>query len=284
MAYAPTAQAKFVIDVTPTTSTSLNGTATIGGGFVVTNTQIQPTGTGVIDPFLTIQQNGHERGYNTDGALNLDQKRSGGGFTRSLQLNEIPIVMIGGVAYREFGLDVNQQANGPISLNQVQIFQTSSQLPGSGFTLTEATQGTGANQVGGNDALIQFGSLNPIFQMNNLQNTLGNLSTNNEVQIDSGHGSGSGDMFYYVRDSLFGANANDYITLFSQFGQPNGTYDSNAGFEEWWVREGNNNPGGGGGGGDTGNPVPAPAGLVLIASALPMLGLRRVFRRKAAAN
>ena len=55
--------------------------ASIGGNGLVANFHTQPAGTGVFDPFLTVERDpnaaipGIERGYNTDGVLYLDQQR-----------------------------------------------------------------------------------------------------------------------------------------------------------------------------------------------------------------
>jgi len=271
------AHAKIVLDVTPTASTTASGTDTSGSGFIVTNTAIQPTGTGVIDPFLTIQETGQERGFNTDVGEPLDTKRSGGGFTRAIQLGEIATVQIGGVEYLQFLLDVNQDSNGPISLNQIQFFVSPADV-GSNYSLTEATQGIGTDGTGGNDAIIGFGpSATEVFRMNNLENNGTDLVTNTEIQIDSAHGSGSGDMFLYVQSSLFGTDLKSYVTLFSQFGRPNGTYSSTAGFEEWAFVQGS---------GPTVQPVPEPATMALVLSGLIPFGILKFgrLRRRSAAT
>lgn len=263
--------AKMILDLTPAASTTITATAANGGTFIVQNNEVQPTGTGVIQPFLTIQQNGQERGYNTDATpAPLDTKRSGGGFTSAIQLGQLGVVQINNVEYIQFLLDVNQQANGNISLNQIQIFTSPTDVGGAGVPI-EATQGTGTNGTGGNDSTISFAGATEVFRMNNPQNTLGDLSTNKEIQIDSNHGSGSGDMFLYVQSSLFGTNLNSYVILYSQFGHPNGTYDSNSGFEEWAVRQGN---------GPTLVPEPATISMILsVLAPLGVVGLRRLRRR-----
>jgi MYXO-CTERM domain-containing protein len=46
-------------------------------------------------------------------------------------------------------------------------------------------------------------------------------------------GSGSGDMFVYVKSSLF-TGSGPYVTLYSKFGTPDA---SDAGFEEWATRQ-----------------------------------------------
>src|SRR5262249_35951199 len=92
------------VTVYPTTAGSCG---TIGGAIFQQSTP-QPTGTGVIRSFVRVQ--GHsdvEQGYNTDARpLQFDENNSPQ-FTRSLQLGFVPRVVIKGVAYREFLLDIN---------------------------------------------------------------------------------------------------------------------------------------------------------------------------------
>ena len=181
-------------------------------------------------PALAAGQRELERAFNTsvDTSLDIQPPVGAGKFTHALT-HAIPILRIGGIDYREFLLDVNQTDNGPISLNQVQLFQSN------------RTWGCPASPPGcrrDHDAAIAFGSLAPIFQINNRQNTPGGLTTNTEIAADSGSGSGTADMFLYVPNSLFANSPTSYITLFSQLGTPTGTYDANAGYEEWAVREG----------------------------------------------
>ena len=80
-----------------------SATASIGGTFRVQQIDPQSTGTGVIDSFVRIQSTGNESGYNTDiSTFGTPLDTMGGGFTTPLLLADVPIVMIGGVAYREF--------------------------------------------------------------------------------------------------------------------------------------------------------------------------------------
>jgi hypothetical protein len=265
VAAASPVQAKYIIDLQPTGSQS-SQTAVLGGSFTVASTELQPTGTGVIDPFLTIQQNGQERGYNTSAGTPLDTKAGQSGRTSALQLSEIGTVTIGGATYYEFLLDVNQSANGPISLNQVQIFASAADV---GLVNPDQPDQE-ANST--KNASISFSGATLVFQMS--QSTLTGLTTpagqEYEIWVDTSRGSGSGDMFYYVSTDVF-ANygADTYVTLFSQFGNPNGTYASNSGFEEWAVR-----------GGETGNPVPAPPSAVLALIGLAGSGLGYFVRRR----
>lgn len=70
-------------------------------------------GTGVINPFLSVQNNPTEQGFNTDGQFTLDQTRSQ--FTNALPLNHVPVINVknGGGAFREFILDANEANSTP---------------------------------------------------------------------------------------------------------------------------------------------------------------------------
>src|SRR5258705_2014403 len=82
----------------------------------------QPTGTGVLNTFLRVQNDGAEQGYNTD-FRKVDLNQTSDIHTRALLLSEIPKVTIDDVVYREFLLDINESNNTPLlSLNDVQLF------------------------------------------------------------------------------------------------------------------------------------------------------------------
>ena len=70
-------------------------------------------GTGVINPFLSLQNNPTEQGFNTDGDFTLDQTRSQ--FTNALPLNHVSVINVknGGGAFREFILDANESNSSP---------------------------------------------------------------------------------------------------------------------------------------------------------------------------
>ena len=90
---------------------------------------------------------------------------------------------------------------------------------------------------------------------------------NNSILLDYSlnHGSGSGDMFANIPDSLFDPSV-PFVYLYSQFGDSDDYSD--AGFEEWAVLKGSTPP--------PVNEVPAPATLVFAALGC---GLGLVVRR-----
>jgi hypothetical protein len=191
-------------------SGSLNGAL-----FLQSNTQ--PTGTGVIDSFVRLQAHGAgaqvEQGYNTDARpLQFDEKNSPN-FTRSLLLSDIPTVNIGGIVYRQFLLDINQKSSQPfLSLDQLRLF-----VGGSG-DLTGYDTTTG-----------QLAGLSAVWDLDS--------GGDHWVKLDARltHGSGSGDMLFYVPDSVFaGAAANSFVYLYSRFGD---NFVSDGGFEEWAVTQ-----------------------------------------------
>src|SRR5258706_6693243 len=81
-------------------------------------------------------------------------------------------------------------------------------------------------------------------------------------------GSGSGDMFAYVQDSLFAGKTGPYVYLYSKFGVPDA---SDAGFEEWAVRPA------------TTTAVPLPASLWGGLALLGFLGAAKVSSRRQSA-
>jgi hypothetical protein len=77
-------------------------------------------GSGLLNPFLSIQNDGHEEGFNTDGTLPLDSKRTN--FTNALPLNIVPVVRRSGVPFREFIFDANEANSVPDALFSIDRF------------------------------------------------------------------------------------------------------------------------------------------------------------------
>ncbi|BAU12018.1 hypothetical protein LEP3755_25450 [Leptolyngbya sp. NIES-3755] len=198
-----------VLNLTPTGLQS----GSLNGAFFQEIDPNNPAGTGVLDSFVRLQSPGNsttEQGYNTGGRpLQFDENNSPQ-FTRSLKLTDVPIVTIGGIAYRQFVLDINepnatrQDPSKPlIDLNQLQIF-----LGNAGNLLNYPTFG---------------GNAVKIFDLDS--------NGDNTVKLfDSNAGSGRADLLTYIPDSLFAASTNPYVYLYSQFSGAEG------GFEEWAVQ------------------------------------------------
>src|SRR5882757_1818400 len=107
--------------------TGSNDSGTINGAQFVFTTP-QPTGTGVIQPFLRLENSPVEQGYNTSGGTPFDDKA--GPWTHNLTFADLvtTAVTIGGQNYFKLMLDINEPggSKSTITLNQLQ-FYTSSQ-------------------------------------------------------------------------------------------------------------------------------------------------------------
>jgi hypothetical protein len=181
------------------------GSGAINGALLQTTTQ-QPTGTGVIDPFLRLQHSNVEQGYNTSGSpLPFDD--SAGIWTHDMRMSDLRGVSVGGVLYAAFLLDINESnggSNSLLSLNSVQIYTSPI----------------------GNQTTTSVASLGVLrWDMD-----AGGDSTVN-LDYSLNHGSGSGDLLLYVPAAAFaGASASDHVYFYCAFGN---RFASDAGFEEW---------------------------------------------------
>lgn len=186
--------------------TTPNASGSIGAA-VFSQTDLQPTGTGVIDPFVRMQASKEEQGFNTDdpnlaGDL-VDVKP--GPWTHSLLVSSLTPVVVNNVLSLRFLLDINQTGSHPLlSLDELRVY--TAPVP----------------NLNSNAALFA-------------QNLIYDMGAGNRVLLDFSleSGSGSGDMYFYLPKSLFAGLDNQYLYLYSKFGASGDTYASNDGFEEW---------------------------------------------------
>jgi hypothetical protein len=265
--------------------------ATINGAIFQTNF-MKPTGTGVFNPFLTMQasNNTFEVGYNTDstsGQTYDDQKITGNpGYTHSLKLSDLQSVTVSGTSYYVFTLDANQQSQGnnfsnagKLSLLQLQVYlgDTNNPTPND-TTFFDSTTNTTWHYANGFGDGTTTGPV-PVYNLDAGGNNLVNLNT------AVNNGSGSGDLDVLIPTSAFnvGDTSDKYVYLYSSFGvpDPNGAvsnppsgganyYANNDGFEEWSAVTGPNAP----------NPVPEPSRIALVLSGLVPLCVMGLFRRR----
>ena len=205
-----------IVDLVNNASGSVNGALFFQASF-------NPGGTGVLDSFVRLNHNngpsnnGHsgdgvEQGYNTSGRPVQYDENTDPNFTRDLLFGEIPTVTIDGVQYKEFVLDINEPLGGTqnlLSLDQVKIYSSA---------------------IGGQNGLeSSLGT--PLF-------TLGAFLNDNTVTLDAtlNSGSGQGDMRMYIPlDNFDGVGANDFIYLYSHFGNLDDDHHTGDGFEEWSI-------------------------------------------------
>lgn len=253
---------KFALGDTIIDLTSVNSFGTINGAYFF-QALPQPTGTGVIDPFLTIKQKGQEQGFNTDAGPQppLDDLRGGASnaYTHSLLINDLQIIVAdrsndgvnNPLSYYEFLLDINESNAGDktlLSLNNIELWTGDAASPGCQGRYT----GTGCTS-GGNGFLNEWWSLDT------------GADNGITLKYGLGRGSGSGDMYMDIPVSAFAGNTHPYLYLYSQFGNPPGLYSSDAGFEEWAANE-------------SPQPVPEPTSLLLMGTGL--LGFAKLLNTK----
>ena len=245
------------IDLTTPGDTSLHQvTADFGGNGFVQNFTSNPAGTGVFDPFLTLERAASggnpvnsESAYNTDGftALYLDQQRPQ--WNDRLKLSDLAVVNQGNVSYYVFELDANEPGGDKslLSIDNVRIYTSAADNTGGVQSDESKLNDLGTLRWAMNDPL-KAGSLYNVDEWIKLD-----ASLSDQLKKANG-GSGWSDMLLYVPVSAFaGALPNDYVWFYNLNGvHYSADYDPNdvnlgaeAGYEEWRAVVANAVPDGG---------------------------------------
>lgn len=219
--------------------------ADFGGNGLVENFESHPSGTGVFDPFLTLERNasggnpaGIESAYNTDGhtdGLFLDQQRPE--WNTHLRLGDLAIVNKNGGSYYAFELDANEPGadKSLISIDNVRIY-----TGGNNVAAVQSDE-TKLDSLG----TLRWAMNNPLTPAGTLANP-GNYNIDNWIKLNSNlsdalskanGGSGYSDMILYVPTSAFaGASADDLVWFYNLNGVhyvADGDLAAEAGYEEW---------------------------------------------------
>lgn len=186
--------------------TAAGASGSIGAG-TFQQTSPQPTGTGVIDPFVRIQANGDQQGFNTNHSPLIGDLADvkAGTWTHPVPVAALSPQDFGAGPSVRFLLDINQTSADPLlSLEQLKVF--TAPIPNHSSKAALFAENLVYDMGAGNRILLDY-SLNT--------------------------GSGSGDMYFDLPYALFAGLGTQYLYLYSEFGTSGGDYMSNAGFEEW---------------------------------------------------
>ena len=196
-------------------------------------------GTGVIDPFVRLQNNEVEQGVNTSGTTVYHEKAAD--FTRNLTLNEVAVFTtaddpnLPAGQFYQFRLDVNENSNNSgqqfISLDEIKIFVSSDPNltfanPGGGaggkLPLLDPDENDFIGATSGTSAQV----VELVWDLDELTDTF--VALNYDLQA----GSGVGDIAMYINKADFDAaiaqveldtgltlnNSTTYVYLYSAFG------------------------------------------------------------------
>jgi hypothetical protein len=216
----PGSASAVIINLTAVPTSDANKVTT-SDGVVWSQTTQQPTGTGVIDPFLRMQASSSaiEEGYNTSATPrpmdDLSTSGSGNNYVHDVLFSTMDTS--GG--FIKLLLDANQTGSqGKITLSKLIIWLVNTPANGDANNLNQLR-----NQLGA-----------PAYDMDA---SLGNSQVNLAVQTSNGfnanNGSGSGDLYVNIPLSAL-KTSGTYFVLYSEFGDgTNPNYTNNDGFEEW---------------------------------------------------
>ena len=200
------------------------------------------SGTGLFAPFLRMNGDSTLQGFNTsveiknndqnDNNLDIDfsgdNNYGGDGHTRLIKLGDLPVIWLDlnndgeEEAYYQINLDINENNQNEVSLEEMQIYTSSGIIP----TLDDYQLGGETNAADKGDAFLADDGFIKRFD----------LDDNGDIELllrDDSTGQGGNDYYFFIPVEKFaGASADDYVTLYSQFGP---TPPDDAGFAEWNV-------------------------------------------------
>ncbi|RVC56014.1 hypothetical protein EN779_25685, partial [Mesorhizobium sp. M4B.F.Ca.ET.088.02.2.1] len=207
-------------------------TATINGAIFSSSDVATGAGTGLLDPFVRIQNNGTEQGYNTDASVKVldDTAKGSTQYVHALNIADIPIQYVNGVGYYRFDLDINESNSDNVqnlSLDTLQIWQATAGNLSNYDPGAAPDQGTGA-----------FPTATKIYDLDQGGDKF--VGLNGDLQPGSGN---TTDMSFLVPVANFDPSK-PFIYLYSGFGYQAGTYQGStettpstwtaeSGFEEW---------------------------------------------------
>lgn len=240
------------VDLTTATSGTINNA-------VFEFYKFNPSGTGVFDPFLRIQQNGTEQGYNTDAKTPpFDAKK--GVWTHSLSFSSL--VAVGG--YYQFALDIGEPKSDNnkgdaslLSLDGLKLFSTA--FPAQDGTTVNGTTLYDMDEGGDHYVLLD-------------------AERGTGTAASESPGNGWSDMLLKIPVDILDNHSADqpYLILWSQFGlneKANPGADSASTFEEWGTTYVTDD-----GGGPPQEVVPEPGTIMLLGTGL--IGLALYGRRR----
>jgi hypothetical protein len=223
-------------------SASATGSVTVNGA-IFTTSFVQPAGTGVYNPFLTVQNSPWEQGYNST-SQPFDTKRAPQ-WNYEIKFSDLQITTINGKQYYGFSIDVNEPngAKAGISLNDFSLWTSS--------TLQHSTSTDSNGFFNGSLGTLRY-----------------DFGNNAVLYTDKNNGSGQDDISVFIPVADFaGTKANDYVYLYQRWGNTDTADNSQGGFEETRLIAGI-------------TPVPEMSALFPIVGLMVAVGSTHILRRR----